>query len=255
MRYAILLGICACGLAAAADPAYAGKWKMNPAKSNFGESTLTYEQLPGGQFKAAMDGQTYTFKTDGSDAPTPWGSTMAWKTVDAKSWDVTEKISGKVSMSGTAKLSADGKTLTMAGKRAKPDGGTTNETVNLDRVSGGPGLAGKWKTKNLTSSSPETMVVTVKGADGILIAMSGESTGCDAKFDGKDYPMKSAFTPPGWTCQVAKSGTNALTFTWKKDGKEMYKTTLTASADGKTLTEKGSAASVNEPFTMVYDRQ
>jgi hypothetical protein len=34
----------------------------------------------------------------------------------------------------------------------------------------------------------------------------------------------------------------------------MYKSTWTASADGKTLTEKGSPAGVNEPFTVVYDR-
>ena len=58
-------------------------------KSNFGDTTVSYEQLPGGEMKANMDGQTYTFKTDGKDVMTPWGITMAWKSVDPKTWEVT----------------------------------------------------------------------------------------------------------------------------------------------------------------------
>ena len=48
---------------AAADP-YVGKWKLNPAKSDFGQLTATYEQLPGGGYKATMDGLSYTFTMD-----------------------------------------------------------------------------------------------------------------------------------------------------------------------------------------------
>ena len=72
----------------AADAPYAGKWKMNAAKSNFGESTVTYEQLPGGEMKTTMDGLSYTFKTDGKDNMTPWGMTVAVKAVDAKTCSV-----------------------------------------------------------------------------------------------------------------------------------------------------------------------
>ena len=71
MRKVVLLGLCACAIAAAAEPPYAGKWKMNAAKSNFGESTITYEQLAGGEMKATMDGLSYTFKTDGKDNNKP----------------------------------------------------------------------------------------------------------------------------------------------------------------------------------------
>ena len=65
MRNVFLIGICACGLGAAADAPYAGSWKMNVAKSDFGDTTVTYEQMSGGEMKATMDGQSYTFKTDG----------------------------------------------------------------------------------------------------------------------------------------------------------------------------------------------
>ncbi len=255
MRNVFLIGTCLCGLVAASDAPYAGTWKMNVAKSNFGESTMTYEQLPSGEMKATMDGQTYTFKTDGKDNMTPWGMTMAWKTVDPKTWELTEKTNGKVTATSTVKLSDDGKTLNVDAKRVKGDGGTSNDTVALQRVSGGPGLAGKWKTKKLNTNSPQTLSLTPKGSDGITISLGNEGGLCDAKFDGKDYPATGPVWPAGWTCVVAKDGARGVNLTWRKDGKDMYKSSLMASADGKTLTETGSAAGVNEKFTVVYDKQ
>src|SRR6266849_9365163 len=245
MRNVFLIGTCLCGLVAASDAPYAGTWKMNVAKSNFGESTMTYEQLPSGEMKATIDGQTYTFKTDGKDNMTPWGMTMAWKTVDPKTWELTEKTNGKVTATSTVKLSDDGKTLNVDAKRVKGDGGTSNDTVALQRVSGGPGLAGKWKTKKLNTNSPQTLSLTPKGSDGITISLGNEGGLCDAKFDGKDYPATGPVWPAGWTCVVAKDGARGVNLTWRKDGKDMYKSSLMASADGKTLTETGSAAGVN----------
>ncbi len=44
----------------AADRPYAGKWKLNRAKSDFGDSTLTNEELPGGEMKQTTDGLSYS---------------------------------------------------------------------------------------------------------------------------------------------------------------------------------------------------
>ena len=255
MRDLFLIAVCACALGSAAEAPYAGKWKMNIAKSDFGDTTITYEQMSGGEMKTTMDGQSYTFKTDGSDTMTPWGMTVAWKAVDAHTWEMTEKTNGKVTSTATLKLSPDGKRLTLDSKRVKADGGTSDDTISLQRVSGGPGLAGKWKTKNLKTSSPETLSLAPKGSDSLTISLGNAGGVCDAKFDGKDYPATGPVWPSGWSCTVAKRGARGLDLTWKKDGKEMYKTTMVVSADGKTLTETGSAAGVNEKVKIVYDRQ
>ena len=251
---AILVATSAAGFLVAADAPYVGKWKMNPAKSDFGESTVTYEQMPGGVTKATMDGQSYTFKTDGKENPTPWGMTIAVKAIDGKTWEMTDRANGKVINTSTLKLSADDKTMTMASKRVKANGETTNDSMTLQRVSGGPGLPGKWKMKNLNSSAPSTLELSSKGADSLVLKMD-EKNVCDARFDGKDYPASGPVWPSGWTCVIAKSGTNGFDVTWKKDGKPMYKATSTASPDGKTLTESGSPAGVAEKFRIVYDRQ
>jgi len=255
MRNVFLIGICACGVIAAAEAPYVGKWKMNVAKSDFGDTSITYEQMPGGEMKVTTDGQSYTFKTDGKENATPWGTTIAVKAVDANTWEMTEKTNGKVSNTSTMKLSADGKMLSLDSKRVKGDGGISNDSMSFQRVSGGPGLAGKWKTKNLTSSSPETLSLTAHGSDGLTLSFGNEGGTCEAKFDGKDYPAEGKMWPSGWTCMIARNGERGIDLTWKKDGKNMYKTTLEASANGKVLTENGSATGVNEKFKVVYDRQ
>jgi hypothetical protein len=254
MRTILVIAVSACALCAAADAPYAGKWKMNLAKSNFGETTVTYEQLSGGQIRATMDNQSYTFRTDGTDAKTPWGFTLAWKPVDSTTWQTTEKTNGKVTATGTVKLSPDGKTLSMESKRSRADGGTFTDSITFERVSGTSGLAGKWKTKNLKSSSPETMTLTQKGSDGLTIASGNMGAVCDARFDGRDHPATGPMWPSGWSCSIARNGERGLDVTWKKDGKAMYGTSLVVSGDGRTLTESGSAVGANEKFTVVYDR-
>src|SRR5690242_20221422 len=126
MRKLSLIVVFACAIGAAADALYAGMWKMHPEKSNFGETTATYEQMPGGEMKVTTDGQSYTFKLDGKDNMTPWGVTTAWKKVDGSTWEVTEKTNGKVTSTATVKLSGDGKMLTVDSKRMKADGGSSN---------------------------------------------------------------------------------------------------------------------------------
>jgi hypothetical protein len=255
MRNVFLIGICACGLGVSADAPYAGKWKMNMAKSDFGEMTMSYEQMPDGEIKASMEGQSYTFKTDGKDFMTPWGSTMAMKAIDANTWEETDKTNGKVTSTSTIKLSADGKTMTVDSKNTLASGGTSNDSMTLQRVSGGPGMSGKWKTKNLKTSSPDTLTLTPKGSDGVTIAVGNEGGTCDAKFDGKPYPATGPMWPAGWTCVIAKNGARGLDVSWKKDGKEMFKATMTVSDDGKTLTEVSAPPGSTEKVKAVYEKQ
>jgi hypothetical protein len=247
--------IAATATLAAADLPYAGKWKMNPAKSDFGESTVTYSQLPSGEMQSTADGQSYKFKLDGKDYPDPFGDTAAWKSIDASTWETTWKLKGKVLTVDTLKLSADGQALTVNSKGAKPNGGSIDDTVTLQRVSGGPGLAGKWKTKNLKSSSPSVLELAPSGADGLVYRVLDMSMTCDAKLDGKYYPCSGPTLGPGWTLAWLKASPRSLEWSVQMNGKPMYKGAFSVSADGKTLTESGGATATNEKTKVVYDRQ
>ena len=239
----------------AAEVPYAGKWVMNPAKSDFGESTITYEQLPSGEMQATVDGQAYKFKMDGKDYPDPFGQTAAWKSVGATAWETTWKLKGKALVTDSLALSADGKTLTVNTKGTKPNGQAINDAVVFERVSGAAGLAGKWKTKNVKSGSPSVMELTPSGTDGLIYKVVDMGLTCDAKTDGKDYPCTGPTLAPGWTVTIAKSGTRGLDMTVKQNGKLLYKVAYAVSADGKTLTESGGSTATNEEIKVVYDRQ
>ena len=252
----VLLGILAAGVSlAAADLPYVGKWKTNLAKSDFGSTTVTYQSLPAGEWQSTADGQSYKFKLDGKDYSDGLGNTAAWKSVDASTWQTTWKLNGKVLAVDTLKLGADGKSLAIATKGTKPNGEAIDNTATFERVSGGPGLAGKWQTKTVKSSSPSVVELSTSGSDGLKYSEPAMGLTCDGKLDSKDYPCTGPTLPPGWTISYTKAGAQSLDMSIKKDGKPLYKITYTVAADGKSMIETGGAIATNEKVKVVLDRQ
>jgi hypothetical protein len=241
--------------ALAAQQPFVGKWKMNPAKSDFGETTVTYEQLPSGEMQATAVGQMYKFRIDGKDYPALFGSDAAWTALGPTSWQTVWKLKGKVLSTDTLTLSADGKMLTVHTKGTKPNGEPIDDTVVSERVSGGPGLAGKWKTRNVKSSAPSVVEFAASGADGLTFRIVDMKLSCEAKLDAKDHPCTGPTLAPGWTVAIQKQGERTLVMTIKNSGKVLFNSSYTVSADGKTLTETGTATGTSEKTTVVYDRQ
>jgi hypothetical protein len=249
-----LLVLVAAGTLAAADAAYAGKWKLNPVKSDFKGATVTISQLPSGEMQFSADGQSYNFKVDGQDRSAMYGQTAAWKQIDANTWETVYKLNGKVSSTSTTKLAADSKTMTISSRIAKPAGDTFDENGVFERVSGGPGLPGKYKATEV-KTSVEIIELTPDGSDGLTLNFIDFQASAKARFDGKDYPLIGPTVPPGFTVAIRKDGAGGFNMTEKQNGKDLFMLTFTVSTDGKTLTEAGTAAGVKEPFKAVYDRQ
>jgi len=252
MRTIWVMLICAAIPAMAADPPYAGKWKMNLNKSDFGQTTLTIDSLAGGEWQATAFGVTSKFKMDGKDYSDGMGGTVSWKSVDANTWDVTAKANGKVTETDHYKLAADGKSLTISARQNKLDGGTIDSTAVYDRVSGSSGLAGKWKTKKVSGGSGMIEIAT-SGSNGLVFRDPDMGMTCDGKLDGKDYPCAGPMLPPGFTVAM-KDVSHTLDLVVKKDGKQFFKGTYSVSSDGKTMTEVGAPANGGDQFKIVYDR-
>ena len=109
-----------------------GTWELNLEKSTFSpgppprRQTLTFQEK-GPQWMALVQGLDASGKPidldtnnlminfDGRDHPTPTSDyeTTAWKAVDDYKYLVTRKKAGKVVMTSTNILSADGKTMTI----------------------------------------------------------------------------------------------------------------------------------------------
>lgn len=239
---------------AAEQASYLGKWKMNVAKSDFGESTITYEQTPSKEFKVTADGETRTFKMDGKDYPSFDGRTAAWKQVDERTWQSTHKLDGKTLWTRTTQVSQDGKTLRVELEGTNPDGTPIEDITTYERVSGGPGLIGKWKTKKVEATAGE-MELVPHGTDGIVWTDSAMGSKVTARFDGKDYPSTGKTFGPGYTLALKKTGPTGFESTLKYQGQPLYVSRWAVSADGKTLTQTGEAVQAGEKYKVVYDRQ
>jgi hypothetical protein len=73
MRNIFLLILAAAASLSAAEPPYAGKWKMNPAKSDFGQITVTIDDLGSGEMRFTMDGPVFQIQDGRQGLSRPHG--------------------------------------------------------------------------------------------------------------------------------------------------------------------------------------
>jgi hypothetical protein len=97
-------------------------------------------------------------------------------------------MNGKIRV--TYKLTVKGDTLSVAVTVHKSDGGTVDQSSAWTRVSGGPGLLGKWKSSEVKAAT--VFEIASNGADGVTINDPTSGLVCKARFDGKDYPASGA---------------------------------------------------------------
>jgi hypothetical protein len=256
VRAAALVAVLAAAASlTAADLPWVGQWKINTAKSNYVEWTITYANVGAGEMQWTEDGTTVKFKMDGKDYPDPWGGTAAWKQIDASTWETVSKVKEKVVSTEVSRLSADGKALTITSKGTRPNGKAFENEYVFARVSGGPGLAGKWKSSKVSYNAPSLIEMTAYETDGLTLRIVDTGTTWSARFDGKDNAVKGANVPDGFTMALKRTGPRSFEYVQKRNGKDVYKGTLTVSDDGKTITQVDTVVGTNEKTTSVYDRQ
>ncbi len=242
----------------AAEAPFFGSWKVSSHKTDFTAAKVKFEQMPNGEIKETdQGGITTTFKIDGKDYPTPTGATVAWKQLDANTWETVTKINGKVIETDTATLSADGKAASIVSKIASAEGKVSEASMTLHRVSGGPGLIGEWRgTTDVKMPDDSYLELTARGADAVVLTLSPPAMTCDARTDGGDYPCSGSAVPPGMTLSFKQTGPRSFQMVQKKEGNVLATIDGTVSDDGKTLTSsvRLGNAPASDAMKFVYDR-
>ncbi len=107
----------------------------------------------------------------------------------------------------------------------------------------------------MKSAAPSVLEFAASAPDGLAMKIVDQDITCQGKLDGKDYPCSGPTLAPGWTAAFANATARGLEATLKTNGKVVFKLSYSVSADGKTLTESGTATGANERTQIVYDRQ
>jgi hypothetical protein len=252
-RYWIPAFAAAIGVILAAESPFIGRWKLNPGKSQLAGITTTIEQLPSGEMQLTSQGLSYRFKLDGKEYPAFWGMTACWRQVDSSTWETIYQ-QGAMTTTSVTKISPDGKTMTVKSTGKKPNGEDFQETATSARVSGGPGLAGKWKSTNVQVPT-QSWEISANGDDGLTMRIVDYDAVCSVKFDGKDNQCTGPTMPKGFTISARRTGPRTLRFTEKIDGKVLFSDVFTVSADGKTMVDDSSPTGSKEKMKLLYDKQ
>jgi hypothetical protein len=138
---------------AQAPAPWIGTWKVNLAKSKFDPAnlapksqTIKQEAVPGGGFKATVDGVDAQGKpthqelmtmfdgkvTEVKGAPDA-NTTRVYKRIDDRTYEYVQSVAGKVTVTSRTVVAADGKTRTNTTKGKNAQGQTINNVIVYDR--------------------------------------------------------------------------------------------------------------------------
>jgi hypothetical protein len=239
----------------AADHPLVGSWKLNPQKSKFTGTTISYESLPSEEWKSTQSGMSYTFRIDGKAHDGLFGRKVTWKQVDDRTWESAIQAGDKMLATQRHEISVDNKTMTVTSQGTTPSGEKFKDVAVYSRESGSAGLAGKWRSQKVQIGLPTVMEIKAYGSDGITMMIPAYKASVDVTFDGKDAKATGPTVPAGLTFSAKKLDDRSIEFVEKMEGKPLYTMTFKVSADGRTLTEAGKPAEADEPFLAVYERQ
>ncbi len=239
----------------AAGSPFVGTWKINPQKSQVAGRTILITKTANGFHYGGGGGEDYDFSLDGKDYPSEGGYFHSWKEAAVNRWQESTKIGGKAVETSQIEISRDGKTYTERYQWINPDGSKSPGKIIRTRISGGPGLAGAWKTLH-ASLDPDVTVVTEPAPGTLRWETPSRQEVIEGPTDGTPFEMKGPLVPKDWVATFKLKDATTLEWTggWKDSPSVSGVNTL--SADGKTLTSVyWTVGKEAERFTEVSDKQ
>lgn len=194
---AIALGCAFAATVPAASP-FTGKWKFNAARSKLTGTTDSVTAAGPNAWKFTYGTFSWTVKADGTDQPTPYGSTVTLKAMSPSKWELTDKTKGKVTATETWELAADGKTMVRTSAGTHEDGTAFKDVTTVKRTAGDKGFEGTWESTEVRTSFTG-IDLDAAGDTGIAFTLPAEKIRFTLTFDGKENPFEGPRVPPGMT--------------------------------------------------------
>lgn len=238
----------------AADNSMAGKWKLNPQKSTLTGLQEKIENVGGDKYKFVFGDEVENVAFDGKEYPTTDGFMWSVTKTGPNSWKSIHKKDGKVTSTANWVLSDNGKMFTSTLNGTRADGSSYTQTFKARRVGSGSGMAGTWRSTEMSMGSSSAMVIKENGSDGLTLAWPADKERIEMKLDGKAYPDKGPRVGEGTTVSGKRINMDTVELTGRMKDKLLYTERVQLSKDGKTLTATMHFPGVKKAEVDVYDR-
>jgi hypothetical protein len=241
-----------------AQSPFDGTWRFNMDQSKFSPKPVVFS-VNKGLYDCSSCSPKIHVKADGRDQSVTGQSfdTINVREVDPKSVAVMFKKSGKTVSEQTGTVSDDGNTLTVKiTYHPQNSDQTVSAETTFTRVGKAPAGAnetsGSWRINKFQDS--ENDLITNYKSNGDELSMSaptGESY--TAKLDGKDYPVKGAYSYN--SVSLRRVDDRTIEETDKRGGKVVEVDRITVSPDGKKMTVVATSKPTGRTSTLVAEKQ
>jgi hypothetical protein len=222
---------------AMASSAFDGSWMMRTGSVKVTGNPDTF-QVNKGDYVCSSCNPPISLKADGTDQSVPgqdYFDTVAVRIVGDRAIERVNKKAGKIAASNSLRVSIDGKTLTehlVIYQGSHP----IKETLTYRRTAPGPAgshaISGSWMQTSVGDVAGSVATLKYQSTpDGLRMQWNGQSY--DAKFDGREYPIKN--DPGNTTVSLERINSIAFEETDRRGGKVVEITRSTLSADGKSM--------------------
>jgi hypothetical protein len=253
LALALLVPVCAL-----AQSAFDGTWKLDATTVHQSGGEPMTIRLENGMYHCNCH-PPVAVKADGQDHPVKGHdgfNAVAVKVINDHSIERTEKQDGKVVYDSTITVAPDGKTATEEFNIYAGSSPSTGKGV-LKRVAkgalGSNAVAGSWRLDHVVSGGGAVFDPTYKIEGNSVTFSDAAGNSYTAKLGGKPVPYMESGKADG-TVSVKMLGKNTLRETYAKDGMMTSTSTMTVSADGKTMKMVDHNVKSGVTTTMTHDK-
>lgn len=241
-----------------AQSAFNGTWKLDPTTVHqFGGQAMTIA-LKGGMYECNCH-PPISVKADGQDHAVKGHddfNTVAIKVVNDHAIQRTYKLDGKVISENSITVAPDGKTATESFNVYSGSNHSTGSGVLKRVAEGSPGsnaVAGSWRLDHVTSGGGPIFSPTYKIDGNMVTSTDAAGDSYKAKLGGEAVPNIVNGKADG-TVAVKMLGKDGLRETYARHGKVISTSTMTISADGKTMKMVEHDVQSGVTTTMVHHK-
>jgi hypothetical protein len=253
-KHVSILGVVmALSCALHATSPFVGKWKIDEAASHIAGTRDSITAAGPNTWKFQDGAFSWTVKADGTDQPTPFGSTVSLKVINPSTWEFTNRSNGKTISTEAWVLAAEGKSMTRTFASKNENGEPTKSVSTMKRISGTTGFEGTWEYTDVKLGFTE-VDIEANGDDGITVRLPEDGTHYSLKFDGKEYPEEGPRLPAGMTVSAKRTGPRTVEAHTRVNGKLFDTENWEVSADGRTFTYKQRNEGDDKPMVIVQHR-